>query len=30
LSQVVQVTQNSSALGEGVADCFDMAIDIGI
>ncbi len=30
LSQVVQDAQNSSALGEGVADGFDMAIDIGI
>jgi uncharacterized membrane protein YjgN (DUF898 family) len=30
LSQVVQDAQNSSALGEGVADGFDMAVDIGI
>jgi uncharacterized membrane protein YjgN (DUF898 family) len=30
LSKVVQQAQKSSALGEGVADGFDMAIDIGI
>ena len=30
LSQVVQEAQKSSALGEGVADGFDMDIDIGI
>ena len=30
LSQVVQQAQDSNALGEGVADGFDMAIDIGI
>jgi uncharacterized membrane protein YjgN (DUF898 family) len=30
LSKVVQQAQKSNALGEGVADGFDMAIDIGI
>jgi uncharacterized membrane protein YjgN (DUF898 family) len=30
LSQVIQEAQKSSALGEGVADGFDMDIDIGI